>query len=206
MNEQDLLRAAAEYYTDKLRRFGETPRGVDWNSEDAQQVRFTELLGVCAGDPMFRLNDFGCGYGALLDRLDARCTSYTGYDVAPAMIDAARRRYADRPGARFTGEIGDVPRADYSVASGIFSVKGAVDPETWLAHVHRTLDDLRDRSERGFAFNALTAYSDPDRMRPDLYYADPHALFERCFRRYSPRVALLHDYGLWEFTIRVRLD
>ncbi|MEA2784728.1 MAG: hypothetical protein QOF71_832 [Candidatus Eremiobacteraeota bacterium] len=206
MNEHEILRAAAEYYSDKLRRFGATPRGVDWNSEDAQQIRFTELLRVAGCDGTFRLNDFGCGYGALLERLDARCTRYTGYDVAPAMIEAARRRYPGRREARFTTALGDVPRADYSVASGIFGVKGAVDAETWLAHIHHTLDEMRARSERGFAFNALTAYSDPERMRPDLYYADPHALFEHCFKRYSQQVALLHDYGLWEFTIRVRLD
>ena len=205
MDERALLRAAGEYYAEKLRQFGETPRGVDWNSEDAQQVRFDQVLGICAGDRSFRLNDIGCGYGALVDRLDARCTTYTGYDVAAAMVDAARARYAGRQGVRFTDRLDEVPRADYSVASGIFSVKGAADPHVWLEHVHRALDDMRERSERGFAFNALTAYADADRMRSDLYYADPHALFEWCYRRYSRHVALLHDYGLWEFTIRVRL-
>ena len=41
-------------------------------------------------------------------------------------------------------------------------------------------------------------------MRPDLHYADPLALFDRCKRRYARDVALLHDYGLWEFTLLVR--
>ena len=41
-------------------------------------------------------------------------------------------------------------------------------------------------------------------MRPDLYYPDPGAVFDRCMRRYSRHVALLHDYGLYEFTILVR--
>ena len=44
----------------------------------------------------------------------------------------------------------------------------------------------------------------PERMRPDLYYADPCRLFDHCKRRYSRHVALLHDYGLYEFTILVR--
>ena len=63
---------------------------------------------------------------------------------------------------------------------------------------------LDGKSSRGFAFNCLTSYSDADKMRDDLYYADPCKLFDRCKRRYSRRVALLHDYGLWEFTILVR--
>jgi hypothetical protein len=52
----------------------------------------------------------------------------------------------------------------------------------------------------------LTSYSDPDRMRPDLYYANPGEIFDQCKQRYSPQVALLHDYGLWEFTVLVRKD
>ncbi|MGH6609130.1 MAG: class I SAM-dependent methyltransferase, partial [Burkholderiaceae bacterium] len=57
---------------------------------------------------------------------------------------------------------------------------------------------------RGFAFNSLTVYSDPDKKRADLYYADPCALFDRCKRLYSRNVALLHDYDLYDFTILVR--
>jgi len=41
-------------------------------------------------------------------------------------------------------------------------------------------------------------------MRDDLYYADPCLLFTYCKTRYSRNVALLHDYGLHEFTLFVR--
>ena len=68
-----------------------------------------------------------------------------------------------------------------------------------------TLETLAELSIRGFAFNMLTSYSDTDKMRPDLYYGDPAFFFDHCKRRYSRNVALLHDYGLYEFTIIVRL-
>jgi hypothetical protein len=63
---------------------------------------------------------------------------------------------------------------------------------------------MHEFTARGFAFNCLTAYSDQDKMRPDLHYADPCELFDICKRKYSRNVALLHDYGLYEFTILVR--
>ena len=53
-------------------------------------------------------------------------------------------------------------------------------------------------------YNLLTKYSDKEFMQSYLYYADPCALFDLCKRRYSRHVALLHDYGLYEFTILVR--
>ena len=45
-----------------------------------------------------------------------------------------------------------------------------------------------------------------ERMLADLYYADPCALFDHCKTKYSRNVALLHDYGLYEFTLIVRKE
>jgi hypothetical protein len=52
----------------------------------------------------------------------------------------------------------------------------------------------------------LTSYSDSGRMarRPDLYFADPLFYFDYCKRNFSPDIALLHDYGLYDFTVLVR--
>jgi hypothetical protein len=67
-----------------------------------------------------------------------------------------------------------------------------------------TLDMMNISSGAGFSFNCLTSYSDADRMRGDLFYANPLDLFDLCKRRYSRQVALLHDYELYEFTMIVR--
>ena len=80
---------------------------------------------------------------------------------------------------------------------------GASD-EAWHAHILSSLHGLNGGGRRGFAFNCLTRYSDAALMRPHLFYADPCELFDYCKTRFSRDVALLHDYGLWEFTIAVR--
>jgi hypothetical protein len=59
-------------------------------------------------------------------------------------------------------------------------------------------------STRGFSFNVLTSYSDEDKKRDYLYYADPLFLFDYCKRHFSRKVALLHDYPIYEFSILVR--
>ncbi len=86
------------------------------------------------------------------------------------------------------------------MASGIFNVRLQTPEDDWKAYVLGTVDRLANLARRGFAFNCLTSYSDADRMRPDLYYADPCALFDYCKRRFARNVALLHDYDLYEFT------
>jgi SAM-dependent methyltransferase len=197
----------ADYYTRKLAEYGETPRGVDWNGEDGQLERFSQLCrGFLHAESGFTINDVGCGYGALYEYLknQSQVLGYFGVDISSDMILAARNRYQDEPSARF--EVGrhfdNV--ADYSVASGIFNVRLGHSSEQWYKYIIETLDLLNLNSRLGFSFNCLTSYSDSDKLKDYLYYADPLILFDACKRRYSRKVALLHDYDLFEFTILVR--
>ncbi len=206
-NRTDLLKEVASYYSEKLIRHGETPLGVDWNGAEGQILRFEQLCKIIpAGTEGFSLNDLGCGYGALTDFLRDiyPIYSYIGIDVSIEMVRAARSRQVIPTEARFiTAEKPDAV-ADYGVASGIFNVRlGRTDAE-WYEYLQATLDVLDQTSRLGFAFNCLTSYSDANKKRDYLYYADPCQLFDLCKRQYSPSVALLHDYGLYEFTVLIR--
>lgn len=207
VSEPGMLTPIAEYYSEKLKRHGTTALGVDWNGEESQELRFEQLVKLIEGRGYFSINDLGCGYGALLSYLKARFHdfSYSGCDISADMIAAANRFHASRAGqARFTVARKPGGLADYCVASGIFNVRAGRSDEVWGDYLIATLGMLHRYSRRGFAFNCLTAYSDAEKMRPDLFYADPCWLFDHCKRAYSRDVALLHDYGLYEFTILVR--
>lgn len=206
--ETNILAEIADYYSAKLAEHGETPRGVDWNGEESQIRRFEQLSKIIAKPTNFSINDLGCGYGSLFDYLKPHYSdfSYQGFDVSGDMVRAAQGRYAENENARFV--VASVPSAlaDYGVASGIFNVRLGRSDSEWLEYLEDTLDVLNHSSRLGFAFNCLTSYSDQDKMRDYLYYADPCALFDLCKRRFSRHVALLHDYGLYEFTILVRKE
>jgi len=202
----DILRDIDTYYSAKIREHGPSSRGVDWNSEEGQMVRFAQLMKIVVGNDEFSINDLGCGYGALLSFLQRGFAgySYRGIDVSQDMIRVARAQYGESD--RITFEVSSSIRseADYAVASGVFNVKLKHDEEEWWSYVTSTLDMMDATSRKGFAFNCLTKYSDSERMRDDLFYADPCRMFDWCKRKYSRQVALLHDYGLYEFTILVR--
>ena len=204
-NKTDLLTEVAEYYSSKLNQYGATPRGVDWNGEEGQMLRFEQLCKIVHGESPFSVNDLGCGYGAFFDFLAHRYElfSYSGIDVSEDMVRTAEQRYQDRKQACFM--VANEPKqlADYGFASGIFNVRLDRSNDEWWSYLEATLDMLDRTSRLGFAFNCLTSYSDMDKMRGYLYYADPCMLFDLCKRRYSRNVALLHDYGLYEFTILV---
>lgn len=203
----DILEDVARYYTDRIQKHGLTPLGVDWNSSEGQLARFHQLTQLVDDrTDEFSLIDLGCGYGALVDYLASRWTGfqYVGCDVSREMIEAATAKHASDPRATFHQGATPPTDADFVVASGIFNVRMQHSDESWLKYIEDTLDLMHRSSRKGFAFNCLTSYSDEDRKRSDLFYADPLKLFDYCYRNFSRNVALLHDYGMYEFTLIVR--
>lgn len=205
-----ILGEAASYYGGKIREHGPVPRGVDWNGPDSQELRFSQLL-KCCGDmrAVFSINDYGCGYGGLRAYILShgyRDFRYVGFDVSEEMVSEAKRQLKDAGDCELF--VGSTPKepADYSVASGIFNVRQQRPDAEWLEYILDTIAGMNKMSRRAFAFNCLTKYSDAEYMRDYLYYADPCFLFDFCKRNFSRNVALLHDYGLYEFTIIVRKD
>lgn len=207
-NRTKLLSDVADYYTDKLALYGETAQGVDWNGEGGQFLRFEQLCKIVNASGSFSINDLGCGYGALYDFLADRYDSfsYFGVDISENMIKKAQDRFKDKQNVSFITSHKPASIADYSIASGIFNVRLGRSDEEWQSYLKATLSDLDVTSRLGFAFNCLTSYSDEEKMRDYLYYANPRDIFDLCKRRYSRNVALIHDYDLYEFTILVRKE
>ena len=206
MKNTTILSEVAEYYSAKIAEHGETPRGVDWNGEESQALRFKQLCKIIDTSNHFSINDIGCGYGALFEYIVGKYKdfSYSGFDVSESMVQAGKERYKAKSNAHF--QLANEPEkvADYGIASGVFNVRLGRSDNEWRAYLEATLEILNSSSRLGFAFNCLTSYSDTDKVRDYLYYADPCVLFNFCKQHYSRNVALLHDYELYEFTILVR--
>lgn len=202
-----IVSRAADYYTRKLAQHGATPKGADWNGLESQHLRFEQLLRACDPSVPLSINDYGCGYGALVAFLEesGRSFDYCGYDASAAMVAAAREHVGADPRCRFTADRTEVTPRSHTVASGIFNVREGTGDLEWWDYIVRTIDDLAELSTAGFSCNFLTSHSDLDRQRADLYYADPSAVLQHCLRRFPRRVSIVHDYPLYEFTILVRL-
>ena len=199
-----------EYFTEKLETFGATAKGVDYNGEQARQTRFAELVKIINPSKPFSIIDYGCGYGAMYEYLHEKGWDfeYYGVDLIEKMVTAGREKYASFSNAHFTTDEQELPVADYLVAAGIFNIKLESPYGEWQSFICETLPRMNALCSKGFSFNMLTKYSDADRMaeRPDLFYGDPLFFFDFCKRNFSRNVALLHDYGLYDFTILVRKD
>lgn len=206
MSKSSELKKVKSYFTEKLELHGATHRGVDYNSTESQEARFLQLIKVIDPRVQYSLLDYGSGYGGMYDYLLGlgHDLHYVGYDIAESMITKGRSLHPDNPRCTFTSHIEEIPVLDYAVVSGTFNMKLDVSLDDWTQIVLESLGQMNAHSTKGMAFNMLTKYSDMDKMRADLYYADPCFFFDYCKRNFSRNVALLHDYDLYDFTIIVR--
>jgi SAM-dependent methyltransferase len=194
-----------DYYSGTLKRHGPTPLGVDWPNVLSQYLRFVQLVKLCDFERSFSLNDFGCGYGALLEFLAMRhagtAVTYRGIDISPTMIAAARTRWAGNKRAVFAEGSQCGALADYSLASGIFNVRLGHPVAAWEAYAETIVADLAANSRIGFAVNLMLP-QDEAAAEPGLYRIAPERWTQFCGQ--FGRVELIDGYGLREFTLLVR--
>ena len=204
---RELLANVAKLYSDNVKNLGASAKSAGWKDETSQKLRFRKLLEVIEEmkGTVLTVNDLGCGYGAfykyLKTELSQKISRYYGYDISEEMLILANRLLEDK-GALFINSEQIQYEADYSFASGIFNVKLDVEKNLWEHYFKETLLNMSEKSIKGFAFNALTTYVDYEESH--LYYADPLFFFDFCKKNFSKNVSLLHDYGLYEWTITVK--
>ena len=181
-------------------------QAVGWTDPAMQALRFDVLAQVMEGDEPVAVADFGCGTGALFAHLAARAAppvaAYVGYDVVPALVEAARELHAD-PRARF--EVGTEVReeVDYVFASGALTLRPGIADADWEPHVQTVLRGLWERSRRGLGFNLLARGGEAP--KPNMYAGDPETWATWCSSALPDAlVALRYGPPLRDFTVLVR--
>jgi len=193
-----------DYYDKKIKEYGPTSKGVDWNGKESQYLRFNILSNIFEKKNDFSLLDYGCGYGEFLNFLDKnnyKNISYTGFDLSDEMITVAQSKFTNN---YFTNKIPQNLIYDYVILSGTLHIKLENSEDKWKQHIIKTLNSLNQISKKGFAFNLLTSYSNREYMKNHLYYASPEEIFKYCKLNFSNNVLLDHSYDLYEFTIFVK--
>lgn len=184
-------------YDRLVKEYGLSYRAADWGSQQSQQLRFRILFecGIGAADSVL---DIGCGLGDFYAWLAERRpdVDYSGIDITPTMIEAARQRF---PGINF--DLADVyvqpdttRSFDYVVASGIFAKR----PTGGQVYLETAVARMFSLCRKGAAFNSLASWTE-DKEEGE-FYADPIETLQFC-RTLTPRVVLRTDYHPRDFTI-----
>lgn len=200
--------AIRELYESRFEEMGESIATVGWGCRESQALRFQQLFrGLDARGK--RILDFGCGFADLIPYLDETCNGefdYIGIDLSDGILDVANKRYFDR-GFRFlAGDLLALPdsihrelECDIAVSSGAFSFSIANNVQYTTSVIRR----LCEITSEVVSVNFLTSQVD-FQLEKNHHYCPAEML--KFALACSRRVAIYHDYPLWEFTMQVYCD
>ena len=191
------------YYTNKLKRFGLTHQTVGWGSKTSQELRFEVLLRNLDLENKTIL-DVGCGLGDLAAFIHSRAIknfSYIGIELVPDFIEISQQRFKDNANIRFIRhdmeKLSDlVLNVDIVLISGALSLKIG---DNWNL-MKKTVNDAFKLCKECLTVNFLTSYA--DFYLDKDYHFQPEKVFAFA-KSLSPKVNLIHDYPLYEFTIQI---
>lgn len=202
----EITKAFARHYGEKIEAHGPTARGLDWGADSDVRLRYRNMLDVVRAEDRgtsFSLLDVGCGYGGLLDQAVDLACDYTGIDLVERTIAHGRELHRD---ASFV--VGDVlshdfggQTFDYVVCSGILTLKLTASIKEMNDYFHRIVRRMFALSRKGIAFNVMTNHV--NFVDPKLFYRSPVEVLAFCLSELSPKVRLDHAYPLYEFTTYV---
>ncbi len=185
------------HFSRLLERFGNSAKSLDWSNEISQHLRFRILseVGHLSGTKVL---DVGCGLGDMWDWLKRNGidVDYTGIDITPAMISAARARF---PSVEFVpGDVFDEKlsssRFDYVLSSGLFYYR----QEYPLRFMKATIRKMFEIATKAVAFNSLSEWA--SNKESGEFYADPTEILTFC-KGVSSELIFRHDYHPCDFSM-----
>lgn len=179
-------------FKEAIQAFGPTSHGVLWNDEQQQFRRFEILFDLLNPTQPFSLNDFGCGYGALLQFLykhNLPFTQYYGYDMTQEMLDMASSLFFDK-NLHFINATFPTHHADYTVISGTFNLCDILERKVWIEYIFERLLLAFAKSNIGLAFNGLSPNKHPH--VDGIFYIDKQEMIDLC--RYGLGISTIKSY------------
>ena len=202
MNKLD-MELIIKRYRERLGKYGQDVKALASGNRERQLIRF-EVLSRVGDLNNHSVLDLGCGFADFYAYLKEKGLKpdYTGYDICPDLIKICKTRF---PEAKFkTIDIQETPvkkKFDYVVSSQTFNNKlTKEDNETLIRDIIKRAYEL---SNIGIAIDMLSNYV--DFREEHLHYYSPEDIFRFC-KTITKRVALIHDYPLFEFTVYLYKD
>ena len=192
-----------------LDRHGDSHLGVGYTkSPDEATERYAIMLGMTREqEEPVSLLDLGCGLAHMLDYIRSHRewdhVRYTGLDLSPRYVEAARVRHpdADLIAVDILDRDAALPDYDYVVMNGVFNYRGELSRERMLAYWERMTAAAFRHCRRGIAFNVMSKLVDWE--RDDLFHLPFDTMSRYVADELSRHFVIRHDYDAYEYTVYV---
>lgn len=189
-------------YNERLQKFGPTIDALASGNLERHNLRF-KIITEVGFENGHSILDLGCGFGDYYEYLikNDRKIEYTGYDINENLIENAGIKFPD---VHFeTKDIlqEDFPVFDYIVSSACFNLP--LTEQNNYDFITELLQVCYKHARHGIAIDFNSSYV--DFFSKEGFHYEPEKVFAIA-KQITKRVALRHDYELFEFCIYMYKD
>ena len=193
MKNKELLEAEINnQYSERFKKFGATPKGVFWVSNERQETRFNlilkEIQNISPKKTVLDIADIGCGYGSFADYLFKKLNrsefKYEGLDINEDFIEYCHRNFLDSS-LRFA--VGGKPSSnkDFIIMSGTYNLATTKNVLLWEQYLFDCLSECWAYAKSAMIFNLQT--SETRRIgSQNIYYARTSDIIDFCVTKLGP--------------------
>jgi len=179
------------------RRWGATSAGVGYS--DRSQAKRFEIISKVGDLQGKTVLDVGCGFGGFYDFLQKKGVGldYTGFDITPAMVEMARKRWPLLSDRFIECDIlVDDPKSQYDfvVSNGPLNLRF----ENNLEIMVRLIERMLKLSRIGMVITMTSALT--KKPAESTYYYDPSEILRRV-NAFCPNALVDHTYLPHDFAI-----
>ena len=179
-----------------------SPIPIGYNSINEQTYMFQNL--IIGYDPeLYTILDIGAGRGDLFGFLKTlhnnKILSYRGLDHNTIMCNLAKKRYnIDIQNDAF--ESADLQKADWVVASGLFTPRRCETEDKDLHKLFEDIDKMYELSNNCVAFNLLSPIG--NEIQEGFFYVHPGLIMDMLIEKYR-YVTVRNNYSSDVYTVTI---
>lgn len=171
------------FYLAAIKKYGQSAKGLNWNSSANQIIRFDQLIKLLPQDLQnFTVTDAGCGFGDFYNYLAQKPKHYVGLDALEEMVIIAKENTSqDIRRCDLLQE--SAPVSDYIICSGALNILTRFETTMFLQNCYKS-------AKKGFVFNCLYG----DRQSKTFNYLDEDFLEKIALSLGVNEVKYVQDY------------
>ncbi len=206
----NLYHELVSHYEDCLEKYGNNHQGVDWPNKKDLVTRYNvilEIINHLSVKKGFKLLDLGCGYGGIIDFLDAnnfnKEIKYHGIDLSKKMIESAKKEYPNHSFEARDILVNNLQENSFDVIimNGVFTEKRSLTEDEMYDFFKKMIAESYKACKQGIAFNVMS--KNVDWERDDLFHLSFDKLSQFLCKNVSRDFIFRSDYKLYEYTCYV---
>ena len=193
MKNRELLEAEINnQYSERFKKFGATPKGVFWVSNERQETRFNlilkEIQNISSKKTVLDIADIGCGYGSFADYLNRNHNkikfNYEGFDINSKFIKHCRSKFLE-VNLRFIIDSKPSSKKDFVTMSGTYNLATTTNVSLWEQYLFSCLSECWSYTKTAMIFNLQTSKKSKISSQ-NIYYANASKVIDFCVSKLGP--------------------